>query len=292
MDKKPIFEVLENDEGQRLDNYLLKHRKHIEKSNWYKLIRKGLVRVNGKRVKPLYKLSKGDFIRIPPSIYFVATKKVSVDSTLQTDLMQHVIFEDTNYLVINKPAGLAVHAGTGHKMGVIETLTSIVGYENLQLAHRLDKDTSGCLLLAKNRKALLNFQSAMKKHQVIKIYLAIVVGVMSEVVVVNQPLDTDNRVKGIRTVKISKQGKSAKTTFTPLLNNGQYSLVECAIESGRTHQIRVHAQYLGKPIVGDALYGDGRCSHGRALFLHAKTLQFDAFVFEAPMPHELTAFLG
>lgn len=290
MDKKPIFKVTENDVGQRLDNFLLKQRKQIEKSNWYKLIRKGLIRVNGKRIKPLYKLLPGDQVRIPPSIYFIEQVQIEVDQKLQTDLMRHVVFDDDDYLVLNKPAGLAVHTGTGHKIGVIEIMTSIPGYEKLQLAHRLDKDTSGCLLLAKNRLALLEFQTAMKGHKVSKIYQAILNGELLESVVVDQSIDTENRVDGIRTVKLSNQGKSAKTTFTPLFNNGRFSMVECDLESGRTHQIRVHAQYLGMPIVGDVLYGDRNNTFNRKLFLHAKVLKFNDFVFEASLPTEFNSF--
>jgi 23S rRNA pseudouridine955/2504/2580 synthase len=286
MRKKPIFKVSENDVDQRLDNYLLKQRKHIEKSNWYKLIRKGLIRVNGKRVKPMYKLSTGDEIRIPASIFFIEAAKVSIDPKLKEDLLQHVVFEDNDFLVLNKPAGLACHTGTGHQIGVVEIITAVTGYEQVQLAHRLDKDTSGCLLLAKNRMALLGFQTAMKNHQVVKTYVAVLDGILAETVVVDQPLDTENRINGIRTVVVSEKGKSAKTTFTPINNNGQKTLVECSIESGRTHQIRVHAQYLGLPVMGDVLYGKRTNSTTRKLHLHAKLLKFGDRLFEASLPAE------
>ncbi len=285
MGKKPIFNVTENEVGQRLDNFLLKHRKQVGKSNWYKLIRKGLVRVNGKRVKPLYKLVDGDQVRIPPSIYFTATPRTVVDKSLQDELMQRLIFENTDYLVINKPAGLAVHTGTGHQVGVIEIITSIKGYQNTQLAHRLDKNTSGCLLLAKNRPALLEFQQAMINNQVNKQYKAVICGVMKRPVIVNQPLDTENRIKGIRTVVVSTSGKEALTHFIPLKDNNKFTLVECKIESGRTHQIRVHAQHLGMSILGDRQYG-GELSTMRNIFLHADLLKFNGWSFEASLPAE------
>jgi len=286
MDKKPIFEVTENEVGQRLDNYLLKQRKQIEKSNWYKLIRKGLVRINGKRVKPLYKLCIGDLIRIPPSIYFVESVKLKVDSKQQTDLLQHVIFEDDDYLVLNKPAGLAAHTGTGHKIGVIEIMTSVAGYENIQLAHRLDKDTSGCLLLAKNRLALLSFQSALKSHEVKKSYSAVLAGQLLQPTVVEQPLDTQNRVNGIRHVIVSDSGQLAQTEFTPIRHAKQVTLCQCDISSGRTHQIRVHAQFIGCPVLGDRFYGKAVADLPRQLYLHAHVLQFGTHRFTASMPAE------
>ncbi|TDR19378.1 RluA family pseudouridine synthase [Marinicella litoralis] len=284
MDKKPIFEVTENDVGQRLDNYLMKQRKHIEKSNWYKLIRKGLIRVNGKRVKPLHKLAARDAIRIPASIFFVESNKAKVDPKWQSDLMQHVVIEDKDYLLLNKPAGLAVHTGTGHKMGVIEIIGSIPGYENTQLAHRLDKDTSGCLLLAKSRQALVRFQSALKTQQVTKTYDALLLGALPAPVTVEQPLFTDHREGGIRTVLVDPRGKPAISHFNPIVIQPSLSWVKCQIETGRTHQIRVHAQYLGCPVLGDSLYGKSDSTLDRSLYLHASSLQFLSRDWQVDVP--------
>lgn len=284
MSKKPIFQVADNDSGQRLDNFLLKQRKHINKASWYKLIRKGQVRVNGKRAKAMTRLSEGDQIRIPPDIYFIEQTKPEVSIARQQDLLKRVVFTDQDYLVLNKPAGLPVHAGSGHQLGVMEIMTSAAGHEQLQLAHRLDKDTSGCLLLARNRQALLLFQQAMKDHAVHKTYLALLTGELQKPVTVNQPLDTSHRVNGIRTVVVNPAGQSAVTHVKPLKTANGLTWAECRIETGRTHQIRVHAQYLGHPVLGDRLYGQGDQAPGRELFLHAIRLAFANLEFEVPEP--------
>ena len=167
--QKPILIVSDNDSGQRVDNYLFKYRKQLNKTTCYKLMRKGQIRINGKRIKPTQKLVVGDEVRVPPFVFFVEEKNViNFSLTHQNQILQHVIFEDDDYLVLNKPAGLPVHKGTGHEFGVIEIINSINQYKETQLAHRLDKDTSGCLLLAKNRKSLLRFQTALKEHAVEK----------------------------------------------------------------------------------------------------------------------------
>lgn len=284
MDKKPIFKATENDQDQRLDNFLLKHRKHLNKSSWYKLIRKGQVRVNGKRVKPLYKINAGDLIRIPPHVFYVEQKSVYIDPALQQQLLTTVLYEDRDYLVINKPAGLACHAGTGEPVGVIEIMSSIQGFAALQLGHRLDKATSGCLLLAKSRQALLKFQQAMQLGEVSKTYEALLTGLLDSPIEVNQPLDINNRVDGIRTVLVSAQGKAAMTQFEPIKHSASITWVRCLIFTGRTHQIRVHAQYLGMPIVGDPIYGKSTDSRNLPLCLHARLLKFAGIEVDAPVP--------
>lgn len=289
MSKKPIFVVTENDSGQRVDNFLLKQRKHIQSSNWYKLIRKGQVRINGKRCKPLTKLSAGDEVRIPPGIFFVESTAAQVSPESQQGLLQCVAFEDDDYLLINKPAGLPVHAGTGHPFGVMEIITSIPGNQQLQLAHRLDKDTSGCLLLAKHRQALLEVQQAMQQRTVHKSYTALLDGELLKPVTVEQPLNTRNRVEGVRTVVVDPEGQTAVTHFVPLNSAHGVTRVNCRIETGRTHQIRVHAKWLGCPVLGDRLYGSGATAHGRGLFLHARELAFNDHLFRVPEPEVFAA---
>ncbi|MFC3194209.1 RluA family pseudouridine synthase [Marinicella sediminis] len=284
MSKKPILVVTDNESGQRLDNYLLKHRKQVAKSNWYKLIRKGQVRINGKRAKPLSRLIPGDEVRIPPGVFFIEKKVTKVPDRLKQQLQACVVFENADFLVLDKPAGMPVHAGSGHDCGVVEALTAMKGFENLQLAHRLDKDTSGCLLLAKNRQALLAFQQAMKEQQVKKSYLALLTGEFNEAVTVEQPLNTHNRVNGIRTVVVDPSGQHAVTHFEPIQSGCGVSLVACRIETGRTHQIRVHAQHLGCPVLGDRLYGKADNRFERKLFLHACRLRFADQDFQAPEP--------
>ncbi len=291
-EQKPIFIATANDLGQRVDNYLLKQCKHLNKSSCYKLIRKGQIRVNGKRVKALHKLSAGDQIRVPPFLYFVDRQPVTVPKTLQQQLLKHIIYEDADYLVLNKPAGIPCHTGTGHALGVIETLSSLATYADVQLAHRLDKDTSGCLLLAMHRPALLVFQQALQQHAVSKSYLAVLVGQLKAATTVNRALDTAHRINGIRHVVVSETGQSAETVFKPLKSNGQFTLSQCDISSGRTHQIRVHAQFMGHPVLGDRFYGKNYTNSDRQLFLHAHTLQFGTYSITAPLPEEFDAVLN
>ncbi len=285
-DQKPIFHVTENDAGQRLDNYLIKQCKQLEKSQCYKLIRKGQIRVNGKRAKPLHKLEEGDQIRVPPFVYFVDSKNVKVPEDEVQALKRCIIHEDANFLVIDKPAGLPVHTGTGHEFGVIEIVNAMDGLAGVQLAHRIDKDTSGCLLLAKNRQALLAFQTMMKQHQVGKTYTAVLDGVLKDAVTINQPLDIENRVDRKRTVVVSPKGKPAETRITPLEHTDSLTRVSCRINSGRTHQIRVHAQFIGKPVLGDEIYGKPNPALPRNLYLHAAVLQFAGHRFESKIPVE------
>lgn len=291
-DKKPIFHVSKNDVGQRLDNYLMKHCKQLEKSSCYKLIRKGQIRVNGKRSKPLQKLQEGDQVRVPPFLYFVENELIQVPPQLLQTFKAATLYEDSEYLVINKPAGIPVHSGTGHQFGVIEIITSQQQYEHVQLAHRLDKDTSGCLLLAKNRPSLVKFQALMKKHEVEKSYLAILSGQLIKPVKIDQPLDTNHRVNGIRHVIISSSGQSAETVFTPIKSRANLTLTRCDIESGRTHQIRVHAKHMGLPVLGDQFYGGKKHHSNRQLFLHAHILRFGGRSFTAPVPDEFDELMA
>lgn len=284
--QKPIFTASENDVGQRVDNYLLKQCKKLNKASCYKLIRKGQIRINGKRIKPSQKLAVNDLIRVPPFVFFVDQEAVVVPKSVQQQLLASVIFEDTDYLVLNKPAGLPCHTGTGHQFGVIEIINSIEDYGDTQLAHRLDKDTSGCLLLAKNRAALLVFQQALQAQQVNKVYLAVLVGHLHKAVAVSQPLDTEHRVNGIRHVIVSQQGQSAHTEFQPISTAAHLTLARCEISSGRTHQIRAHAKYLKHPVLGDRFYGHKQPKLPRSLYLHAQQLRFGDRSFTAPMPIE------
>lgn len=286
MSKKPIFVVTENDSGQRLDNFLLKQRKQIPSSNWYKLIRKGQVRINGKRCKAMSKLQSGDEVRVPPGIYFDEVAPLEVSEQALKRVLNCVVEETEDYLLLNKPAGLPVHAGTGHKLGLMEIITSVPQNRQWQLAHRLDKDTSGCLLLAKNRQALLNFQQALQNQQVDKTYTALLAGELKESITVDQSLNTSHRVNGIRTVVVDPQGQTAVSHFTPLASSAQVSWVRCQIETGRTHQIRVHAQWLGCPVLGDRLYGRALPDSCRELFLHAAELSFPGHQFQVPEPAE------
>lgn len=292
LNKKPILIVSNNDSGQRVDNYLFKHRKQLDKSTCYKLMRKGQIRVNGKRIKPTQKVRAGDEVRMPPFVFFVEQNEIIVSTARQNELLRHAIFENDDYLVLNKPEGLPVHKGTGHELGAIEIINSLAQYKEVQLAHRLDKETSGCLLMAKNRQALLSFQNAMQKNAVTKTYFSILEGILSDSIIVDERLDTENRVNGFRYVVVSEQGKPATTEFIPVKSCAQFTLVQCQITHGRTHQIRVHAQWINHPVLGDKIYGNKRTDFSRQLFLHATSLSFEAYEFNAPLPPSFEALLA
>jgi len=291
MVNKPIFKVDEHADGQRLDNFLRKQRKQVATGQLYKLIRKGQVRINGKRCQPAAKLKTGDQVRVPPFMFFEESiSQPHIPTDLIDRLMAAVITEDNDYLVINKPAGLSVHKGTGHDYGVIEIVQQNDRYSNLLLAHRLDVVTSGCLVLAKNRPALLRFQAALKARQVNKTYLALLEGVLDESVVVNEKL-AETRINGIKTTVIDSSGKTAETHFEPLKSRQGVTQVLCSPVTGRTHQIRAHAAYLNCPIVGDTQYGAKQQNNlPRAVFLHAGQIAFDDYLFQAPVDTDFERF--
>ena len=296
--KQPVFEVTESDSGQRIDNLLLKKYKQLKKPQWYKLLRKGQVRVNGKRIKPLYKVVVGDQVRIPPFIFFADSKAAPVipEHTIER-LLGSIIFENASYLVLDKPAGMACHAGSGTQYGVVEVIQKSSRWSYVQLCHRLDKSTSGCLVLAKSRESLAAFQQQLKDKTINKEYVAVVQGMLNAIEVIDAPLNTQHRVNGIRTVIVDAEGKDAKTTLEPVQATQQCSLVHCRIESGRTHQIRVHAAHIGHPVVGDPLYGDGEkpLLKGRQLYLHAQLISFEdqgaTITVEAPTPSIFHAYV-
>lgn len=277
--KKPIFVVTEQETGQRVDNILFKKYKNIQKTQWYKLLRKGQVRVNGKRIKPLQKVAQGDQIRIPASIYFSEDKTPAFILQKERNKLYHqIIYENDRFLIIDKPAGMSCHSGSGVAYGVIEILQSDVKrWPYIQLCHRLDRYTSGCLVCAKDRLSLVAFQQQLKDFSVKKEYVALLSGLMTAHIKVDQPLDVNHRVNGKRVVTVSNTGKPAITLFSPIQARQKYSLVSCQIEYGRTHQIRVHAAFLGHPVLGDTIYGDGSefcVTKKRQLFLHAHHITF------------------
>lgn len=284
---KPIFNIDRHSEGQRLDNFLRKQRKNLTTGQLYKLIRKGQIRINGKRCQPSAKLQNGDLVRVPPFIYFEEPQtQIKLPAKTVDCLMASIIAEDQDYLVINKPAGMAVHKGTGHDYGVIEILQHRPAYQHLLLAHRLDVVTSGCLVLAKNRTALLNFQATLKARKVQKTYLALLEGVLEEPRVVQKNL-AETRINNLKTAVIDANGKPAETRFEPQKVNRGVTEVLCFPITGRTHQIRAHAAYLNCPIIGDTQYGAKARNHlPRAVFLHAQQVAFGGYLFQAPTPSE------
>lgn len=278
------FQDIDPDQaGQRLDNFLLARLKGVPKSRIYRIIRKGEVRVNKKREKPDYKLRAGDRVRIPPVRVAQGTEQPPPSRDLQALLTDSVLYQDENMLVVNKPSGLPVHGGTGVKVGLIEALRHMYpDLPGLELVHRLDKGTSGCLLVARNARALKQLADQFKTGKVSKTYHALVQGSWpAGLTEINERLQRQEPRGGERLVTVSQDGKSATTHFRVLESFDAASLVQANPVTGRTHQIRVHALHAGHPIIGDEKYADGAATKRfaglgiRRLCLHAAALALD-----------------
>ncbi len=279
-----FLEISAAQAGQRIDNFLIKHLKNIPKSHIYRLLRSGQVRVNSGRKKPTYKLHEGDRLRIPP-VHHDPASPVSVPETVLQALDAAILHEDDDLLAIDKPAGLAVHKGSGLSFGVIEAMRLLRPQLSLELVHRLDRETSGCLLLAKNRACLgrlhaLLRQSPDDKRQagIEKRYLALVCGHWpGETRCVDQAI-TKIRQGGEHIMVADDRGQRAISHFEVVERFAEATLMAVRIETGRMHQIRVHAQYCGHPVAGDSRYGDKaqnrrfRQQGLKRLFLHASRL--------------------
>lgn len=288
--------VTEKNETQRVDNFLITQLKGIPKSKIYKIIRKGEVRINKKRCKPETKLVLADVVRIPPVFGLAqASEAGKVSKSLTSYLDTAVIFEDKCLLVINKPSGLAVHGGSGIHMGLIEALrTRYPETQFLELVHRLDRDTSGCILIAKSRSALRNLHEQFREGQVNKIYhLAVYGSWPKNRKFVDVPLKRSEMQSGERVVLVHQDGKPSQTRFRTLSSSEHFSLMEAKPLTGRTHQIRVHASFTGCPLVGDVKYlaRDKEDFYGMEksrLMLHAKAISFthpksdEVVSFESP----------
>ena len=291
----------EGSEGQRIDNFLFRTLKSVPKSRIYKALRKGEVRVNKKRVKPEFKLSLDDNVRIPPlKVSDKAPQEVPGD-WLRASLESRIIFEDEALLVINKPSGVAVHGGSGISLGVIESLRAMRPESRfLELVHRLDRDTSGCLMIAKKRAMLLALQQQLKEKKMQKYYTALLAGKWSgREHLIDAPLkkNVENTVE--RQVRVMVDGKPSQTLFHVERRFANATLVDVKPVTGRTHQIRVHAQFAGHPILGDNRYGDAEENRNmkklglKRLFLHARSLEFclpgteSVFRVDAPLDDDL-----
>ena len=290
----------EDDSGQRIDNFLLRTWRGMPRMRVYRLLRRGEVRVNGGRVKPAYRLRAGDRVRLPP----VRHEKHGgghLPSAQRERLRNSIRHEDAETLVLDKPAGMAVHAGSGLGGGVIDGLRALrPDIPGLELVHRLDRDTSGCLLLAKGRQALRRLQAGLRAGEFTKVYRALLLGDWpGPEAIVDAPLRRNVLASGERMVRVEAGGKHALSRFRRLDGNGRVTLVEVEIETGRTHQIRVHAAHLGHPVVGDPKYGDRageRAALGKRaprMYLHALRLTFrgtqGATTVECPLPKDFTA---
>lgn len=276
--------------GQRVDNFLRNQLKQIPKSMVYRILRKGEVRVNKKRVKAEYKLQAGDIVRIPPVRISLEEDAAPISTKLDkvSELESCIIFEDDSLLILNKPSGTAVHGGSGLKFGAIEALRALRPEARfLELVHRIDRDTSGILLVAKKRSALRHLQAQFREKTVQKYYFALVMGEWkSSCKVVKAPL-LKNEVNSI--VRVNPNGKPSETRYKILEKFNQATLVQASPITGRTHQIRVHCQYVGHPIAWDDRYGDRRFDAytGQVgldrLFLHAANIKFLHPATEQPM---------
>lgn len=298
-------EVTEGQVGQRVDNFLLTRMKGAPRALIYRIVRKGEVRVNKKRVKADTRLALGDLVRIPPLRLTPREAVREVSDNLRNLLAGSVLVEGRDWLVINKPSGLAVHGGSGVKIGLIEALRQVrEDLDFLELVHRLDRDTSGCLLLAKSRPALLALNESLKQHRMDKQYLALVAGRWpARRDFVSARLDRFELGNGERRVRVDTAGKVARTRFAVRETFDKVTLVEAEPVTGRTHQIRVHAAHAGHPLLGDDKYGSRESQRLAAglgvsrLFLHAAALTFPEptsgrpVQIKAPLPDELEAAL-
>ncbi len=299
-----MIEISHDQADQRLDNFLLTQLKGVPKSHIYRLLRSGQVRVNKGRKKPGYRVQAGDQVRIPP-VRTAPREPVVVPDTVLDTLKQAVLFENDDILVLNKPAGLAVHGGSELRFGIIEAIRSLYPQDFLELAHRLDRDTSGCLVLARNRDTLNRLHRAFRgdsadASRVEKTYLTLLAGrwqLGSRTV--DLPLRKVRR-SGEHRVEVSDDGQHAVSHFKLLQHYRNASLMQVQIDTGRTHQIRVHAAASGHPVAGDAKYGDAEFNREmkrlglQRLFLHASHVFLplgEGISVHAPLSDDLSRLL-
>ena len=314
-DSVSLITVAEHEAGQRLDNYLIKILKGVPKSHIHRIIRAGEVRLNKKRCKPDSRIQTGDLLRIPP--VRTAEKQRSSENRAQAVPAREfdIIYEDDALLVIDKPAGTAVHGGSGVSFGVIEQIRRArPEARHLELVHRLDKDTSGLLMIAKKRSALVKLHEAIRSDHPKKIYLALGVGKLpNDSFHVKLPLFKYTGAQGEKMVRVSEDGQSAHTIFRVLnrfsddllhqVGLSHLTLVQATLKTGRTHQIRVHLQSQQCPIAGDERYGDYQANKRlqklglKRMFLHAAELHLDhpltgeKLILKAPLPQDLAQFV-
>jgi 23S rRNA pseudouridine955/2504/2580 synthase len=301
-----LITIEEDGDGQRIDNYLFKVLKGVPKSHVYRIVRSGEVRVNKGRVKINTRLVLGDVLRLPP-VKVEERSVVSLGRAAAEQILESVVYEDEGMMVINKPAGMAVHGGSGVSAGVIETLRcALPKMKFLELVHRLDRQTSGCLMIAKKPSVLKALHEDLRGDGVDKRYYALVCGSWPKgQKLVNAPLYKQPGGGGDRIVRVDVEGKASRTEFSVLKAYKDYTFVEAKPLTGRTHQIRVHAQFVGCPLVGDDRYGDFSVNREVAkiyglkrLFLHAHQLSFFSpiagrrITVSAPMSEDLERMLA
>ncbi|GAB3475808.1 23S rRNA pseudouridine(955/2504/2580) synthase RluC [Marinomonas epiphytica] len=289
----------DNHVQQRIDNFLVTFLKGVPKGKIYNLLRKGEIRVNKKRTKPDYRLQIDDIVRIAPIAIAPVADKPTLSEKLKSDIEARIVFEDKGLIVVNKPSGLAVHGGSGLSFGLVEVIRQMRPQEKfIELAHRLDRDTSGLIMIAKKRAVLKELHQALREKEGIqKTYLALVYGGWPKrKSQVNAPLLKNELRSGERVVKVHPDGKESLTRFKLVRQFEGYSLVECEPVTGRTHQIRVHTLHAGYPIVGDDKYAPSEDLKQtkelgfKRLCLHATRLDIthngERLLLEAPLDDE------
>ena len=256
--------VDEDSSKRRLDNYLLTLLFDLPKSKIYSMIRKGEVRINSGRVKPSTKIDTGDEIRLPPYISIPRKDEVRIPDSLKKTISQAIIYEDKNYIIINKPTGIAVHGGTDNKYGLVSVMRDMFS-EKVDLCHRIDKETSGCLVFSLNKKSTKHFNDLLQSRKITKKYKAILKGTISKDIFINN--------------YIGDEPQLAISTFNIINSSENASYVDIEITTGRTHQIRIHSNEIGHPVINDSKYGDWKFNRsiknfGKRMALHAHTMEF------------------
>ena len=296
-----MVEVKQDREGQRLDNFLTARLKGLPRSVIYRIIRTGQVRVNGGRAKPATRLETGDIVRVPPA-KIREMKPGDIPPAVVQLIDQSVCYEDQGVMVIDKPSGMAVHGGSGLAWGVVDVVRKIRPALNVDLVHRLDRATSGCLLLALNGDALRQLNTQINDNQVEKRYLCLLDGKLKQdLVQVNEAIGQFER-SGQKFMRVDPEGKPAHTTFRLIQNYAGYSFAEAQLHTGRTHQIRVHAAHLGLPLAADDRYSPSvrqkfwKKQGLKRLFLHAHQVNFytedgEQQLVNAPLPVVLSQLL-
>lgn len=296
--------VPEDRDGQRIDNFLVGQLKGVPKSLIYRILRTGQVRINGKRAKPDVRISEGDEIRIPPVRIAEKEESEAPGRGQLIRIEQSIVFEDKDFLVLDKPSGIASHGGSGISHGAIELLRAARPRDTLELVHRLDRDTSGILVFSRKRSALTALQNVIREGTALKQYLTLLQGQLPQkALTVNAPLRKSLLQGGERMVRVDEQGKDSISHLRVQETYGPASLVQVTIETGRTHQIRVHCQHIGHPVAGDEKYGEREFNREmrdvglKRLFLHAARFEFHLperdrdYCFTASLPADLSKVL-
>ncbi len=297
------LEIASNQSGRRLDNFLVSILKNVPKSFIYKIIRRGEVRVNGSRTRPERKLLENDLVRIPPLMEAVPSHRI-ISAEKRTLIDKAIVYEDDKMLVLNKPAGIAVHGGSGLRYGAIHIVRELRPQSpDIELAHRLDRDTSGCLVFAKDYRTLRQIQTQILDPDCRKSYVTLLGGKFATTCQLIELRLATSRVEGEKITVVSKNGKPAATEFKTIETFGDLSLVEARILTGRTHQIRVHGAAVGHPVAGDRKYGNSLLNANlrkrglHRMFLHACSItlrlgeSLDEITVQAPLPTQLQEFL-